>query len=91
MSIALSTLAKFMLSAFLAKEFKSFHKRVRKTGHNPTNQLQTVVCLRGGKRGNCLGLPFLGTPLEVFHAYIFLNFGKKLLSTHIIYSEADHK
>ena len=30
--------------------------------------LYTVVCLREGKRGTCLGLPFVWSPLKVFRA-----------------------
>jgi len=38
------------------------------------------MCLRGSEEGVCLGRPLLGTPLELFRAYIFLMFGEKLTS-----------
>jgi len=39
---------------------------------------QTVVCLRGGERGTCLGHPLFGSPLEVLRAQIFRFFDAKL-------------
>jgi len=46
-------------------------------------------CLSEGKRGSCLGPPFLGSPSWYFaRKYSFLV--KKLLSAYIIFSEPHH-
>jgi len=52
--------------------------------------LYTVVCLREGKRGTCLGPLLLGVPSRYF-AHKYSSFlVKNLLSAHIIFSESHH-
>ena len=53
---------------------------------------RTVVCLRGGERGTCLGPPlFGGPPLRCYACKFSLLLMKNLLFTHIMYYKADHK
>jgi len=49
-----------------------------------------VVCLRGGRRGTCLGPPLLGAlPLRCYARIFSLFLMKNLLFTHIMYYKAD--
>jgi len=52
----------------------------------------SVVCLRGGERGTCLGPPLFGGPPLRYYAHKFSLFlVKNVLFTHIICYKADHK
>jgi len=56
------------------------------------NDVQPVVCLRGGERGTCLGLPLSGgPPLTCYVCKFSLFLMKNLSFTHIMYYKANHK
>jgi len=52
--------------------------------------LYTVVCLREGKRSNCLGSPLFRGPLRYLVRKYSSLLVKNLLSPHILFSEPHH-